>query len=95
MTYSSGLPILYAVAFLSLFISYWTDKFLMLRYFKVANQFTEANSKAVVSLLPWAAVLHFLLGYMLYSYPNIMSSKVREEDVGSSKSYYFSNKRMG
>jgi len=37
ITYSSCLPILYPVAFLSLFITYWTDKFLLLRYFRVAN----------------------------------------------------------
>jgi hypothetical protein len=75
MTYSSGLPILYLVAFLSLFFTYWIDKFLMLRYFKVANQFTEANSRAVVNILPWAAIFHFIFGYMLYSYPDILRSK--------------------
>jgi hypothetical protein len=97
MTYSSGLPILYLVAFFSLFITYHTDKFLLLRYFKVANQFTEANSKAVVSILPWAAIFHFILGYFTYSYPNIMSSK--NENVGSvgtkSKSHYFTHQRFG
>jgi hypothetical protein len=98
MTYSSGLPILYLVAFFSLFITYHTDKFLMLRYFKVANQFTEANSRAVVSILPWAAIFHFIVGYFVYSYPNIMSSN-QSKDVGSvgskSKSHYFSNERFG
>lgn len=70
----------------------------MLRYFKVANQFTEANSKAVVSILPWAVVFHFILGYFAYSYPNIMNTKHNESGVsvgGGSKSFYFSNDRIG
>lgn len=95
MTYSSGLPILYLVAFLSLFISYWIDKFLMLRYFRVSNQFTEANSKAVVNVLPWAAVFHFIFGYMLYSYPHIMKSNIRDDVSGSASSRYFSGARLG
>jgi hypothetical protein len=96
MTYSSGLPILYLVAFVSLFITYWIDKFLMLRYFRVANQFTEANSKAVVNILPWAAVFHFIFGYMLYSYPNILVSQIQEgASVGSSQSRYFGANRIG
>jgi len=95
MTYSSGLPILYLVAFLSLFITYWIDKFLMLRYFRVANQFTEANSRAVVNILPWAAVFHFIFGYMLYSYPNIMRSKVRDDVSVTSSSRYLSGARLG
>jgi len=74
ITYSSGLPILYPVAFLSLFITYWTDKFLLLRYFRVANQFTAENSKSVVMLLPYAAILHFLVGILAYSYPEILKS---------------------
>lgn len=34
ITFSSGLPILYSITFVSLFISFWVDKFLMLRFFR-------------------------------------------------------------
>lgn len=96
MTYSSGLPILYLVAFLSLFITYWTDKFLMLRYFRVANQFTEELSKTVTNILPWAGIFHFIFGYFFYSYPFILKSGLREEASAiEGGSRYFSNQRMG
>jgi hypothetical protein len=59
-----------------MFITYWTDKFLLLRYFRVANQFTAENSKAVVFWLPYAVVLHFIVGILAFSYPEIMNSPV-------------------
>ena len=34
MTFSSGIPILYLITLISFIISYWVDKFLMLRYFR-------------------------------------------------------------
>lgn len=94
MTYSSVLPILYPVAFLSLFITYWTDKFLLLKYFRVANQFTAENSKTVVKILPYASVLHFLVGIFMFSYPNVLKSPIYENAAGN-ESYYFNKNRMG
>ena len=32
--YSSGIPILYPLAALFFFITYWTDKWLLFRYYK-------------------------------------------------------------
>jgi len=54
-------------------------------------------SKTVVSILPWAGIFHFIVGFMIYSYPNILKSGQRDEvsSVGTSKSYYFSNARIG
>ena len=34
MTFSSGIPILYLITLIRFIISYWVDKFLMLRYFR-------------------------------------------------------------
>lgn len=96
ITYSSGLPILYPVAFIALFITYWTDKILLLRYFRVHNQFTAENSKTVVLILPYAAVLHFLWGYFVYSYPQLLKSGTESSAlVDSAGSYYMDQSRIG
>ena len=94
ITYSSCLPILYPVAFLSLFITYWTDKFLLLRYFRVANQFTAENSKTVVTLMPYAVIFHYIVGLFSFSFPEIMQSNVAGKAVGND-SQYFNKNRMG
>ena len=75
MTYSSVLPILYLVSFLSLLITYWTDKFLILRYFRSQNQFTGDLSKKVVEIIPLAAVSHFIFGLQMFSNKSILHSE--------------------
>jgi len=72
MTYSSVLPILYLVSFLFLLITYWTDKFLILRYFRSQNQFTGDLSKKVVEVMPLAAVSHFIFGHQMFSNHSIL-----------------------
>ena len=34
MLYSSGMPMLYPIGFVSFFVTYWVDKFLFLRVYK-------------------------------------------------------------
>ena len=41
LTYSSGLPSLYLVAAFSFFVGYWTDKMLLLRYYRKTNGLTK------------------------------------------------------
>lgn len=94
ITYSSCLPILYPVAFLSLFVTYWTDKFLLLRYFRVANQFTAENSKIMVTLMPYAVIFHYIVGLFSFSFPEIMQSSVDKAAVGND-TQYFNKNRMG
>jgi hypothetical protein len=73
-TYSSGMPILYFFCFLTLFITYWTDKLLVSRYFKKENGFTADLSRNVVNILPWSIIVHIPFGYLMLSNPNLMSS---------------------
>lgn len=93
MSFSSGLPILYLITFVSLVISFWVDKYLMLRFFRKQNQFTGDLSRSFVNLLPWAVVPHVLYGFFIYSHPRILESPVVTSFGGSSK--YFHTERVG
>ena len=64
MTYSSGMPILYPLAFLTLLITFWTDKVLVSRYFRKENGFTADLSRQVVNLLPYTVMVHMPFGYL-------------------------------
>lgn len=64
MTYSSGMPILYPLAFLTLLITFWTDKVLVSRYFRKENGFTADLSRQVVNMLPYTVMVHMPFGYL-------------------------------
>lgn len=87
MTFSSGIPILYGITFVSFIISFWVDKFLMLRYFRKQNSFTSDLSKAVVSLLPLAVYFHIIMGFMMFSCPQILKSE-NVANMGNGSQYW-------
>ena len=74
MTYSSGMPALYWITFVSLVITYWTDKILVTRYFRKDNGFTADLSRNVVNILRWAMIVHIPFGYLMISEPNLLES---------------------
>ena len=95
VSFSSGLPILYAIAAVSLFGMYWTDKVLLLRYHKITPGYTKWTSMQVVRIMPLAAVAHILFGFFMYSYPFVLSSDLNTGWFGSENSKYFNPKRLG
>ena len=74
LTFSSGLPILYPIAFVSLFITYWAATFLLLRFYRLPPVSTKHLSNSVVLKLPYAILLHFLFGFFMFSFPNMLYS---------------------
>lgn len=87
-TYSSGMPILHWVTFLSLVITYWTDKILVTRYFRKENGFTADLSRNVVNYLYWAVVVHIPFGYLMLSEPSLLESVAQEGTPDSSLDQY-------
>lgn len=94
LTYSAGIPMLYALNFVILFIQYWVDKWLVFNYYRKTAYFSRHLSKSVVDLLKYAVVIHFLFGFMSYSYPYIWKSRVVTDKIGND-SQYFNPERLG
>ena len=94
MTFSSGLPILYATGFVSLVLSYWFDKFLLLRYYRLTPEYTKHMSRAIVNILPLALLLHMIVGLAMFSWPDGLKSSVVYPWFGI-RGPYFSNERLG
>ena len=38
--YSSGMPFLYVIAFITLFLSYWVDKYMFLNFYRIPPRHT-------------------------------------------------------
>jgi len=88
-TYSSGIPLLYAINFAILFIQFWVDKCLVFNYYRKSDFFTRQLSKSVVNLLPWALILHCLFGLLILSYPMLLKTDSISNWIGGETSQYF------
>jgi len=75
MTYSSGLPILYFVSLIVFIVFYWTDKYMLLRFYKKSPQLTGELSKRAIQFLPMSAAVHCMFGLVMFSYPYILKSR--------------------
>lgn len=92
MTFSSGIPVLYLAAAIHFFFAFWTDKFLLLRYYRLTPGYTKRLSARVVMLLPLAVLLHFLFGVVVFSNPSILISEILSGYFGNNSKYYNSDR---
>ena len=70
MTFSGGCPGMYIVSFICILGAYWTDKILLLRYYRLMDhKYKQYLSAAVVNMLPWCVVFHLVMSTWMLSYP--------------------------
>ena len=94
LTFSSSIPLLYAIMMFYAFIQYWVDKILLLRFYRKDNSYSYALGRTMVSMLPLALFLHMAFGFMMFSYPQLLKSPVVEGYFGN-YSQYFNPDRLG
>ena len=76
MMYGGGIPILYPIAMLYCFVTYWTDKLLIFRYYR-KPEFLDHTLPA--DSLKWykvAFLLHIVVSCMMFSNVAVLPSKV-------------------
>lgn len=54
MTFSSGMPVLYPLAIVALFTTYWVEKTTLFRMFQKPPHYDASLAELSASLLPWA-----------------------------------------
>jgi hypothetical protein len=94
MTYSCGLPIVYAIIFAWILLTYWVDKILLLRYYRMTEGYTKHLAQFVARALPFSIFVHCAFGILFYSYPLILNSPTDPNGWGNS-TQYFNPKRLG
>ena len=62
LLFSSGMPLLLWTCSFTLFLQYWCFKYLLLRFNKKPPAYDHKLSKTVISLLPYAMILHLCVG---------------------------------
>jgi hypothetical protein len=69
LMYSSGMPILYLCIFFFLLLTYWIDKILFLRYYRIPPQFDNFISNIFLNTVLFAILVHTLFGIWIYGNP--------------------------
>jgi len=72
--YSSGMPILYPIAALYFFVTYWVDKWLLLRFYRKPVMFDSYMARETLKWFKWILVVHVLAGLLMYSNSSILPS---------------------
>jgi hypothetical protein len=101
MMYAPGIPILYVIAMLYFFVTYWIDKFLIINHHKKPLFLDE---KLALKILWWyklALLLHLIVGILMYSNARILpvgeilKSTVYTESLGDEYQNYYSFGNIG
>jgi len=64
--YSGGIPLLNAICFVSLFLIYWIEKFLIVNYYRKPPVYDQGVNQRLQQLLPYSILLH--CGFSAYMY---------------------------
>jgi len=84
LTFSSAMPLVYPIAFLYYAVTYWVDKWLMLRFYRKTITFDEQVPVRSLGLIKWPVLIHGLVAiFMLSSEEVFFTSNVKETDFNS------------
>lgn len=94
------MPMMYLICCISFILTFWVDKILLLRYYRLSKNFSKYVYTTIRMLMPYAAVVHLMFGFVIFSYPYILNSEINLSVWGESNdislsSYYFNAKRQG
>jgi hypothetical protein len=71
--YSTGMPALYFVCFISFCLTFWVDKYLFLRVYRIPPRYDITLIRSVRKTLKYAIILHFCIGFYMISNTNILT----------------------
>ena len=78
MMFASAIPVLYLAGFVLCFVTYWTDKCLFLKYYKVPPKHGSDLISKARSVIEWSLVLHLFMGLYMLSNPDVFMGEGEE-----------------
>jgi hypothetical protein len=70
--FSAGLPVLYPVAVIFFTVTYWCDKYLVLRHYKKPPVFDNFLALRTIEWFKYALVMHILVGALMFGNDDIL-----------------------
>jgi len=78
--YSGGMPILYPVAAMFFFVTYWTDKCLILRCYRKPIKFDDYLARTTLSFFKFILVLHLIGTLVMFDLTPILQTSFFKDD---------------
>uniref|UniRef100_A0A7S1CHA1 CSC1/OSCA1-like cytosolic domain-containing protein n=1 Tax=Bicosoecida sp. CB-2014 TaxID=1486930 RepID=A0A7S1CHA1_9STRA len=73
-SYSAGMPLLLPLAACFFFVTFWVDKILFVRFYRRPPTYDASIARSAAALMPWAIVVHFVVGTWMLSNPGVFVS---------------------
>lgn len=86
-TFSAGMPILYDIITVNIFVFYFIEKYLFVNFYRSPPHLTNAISKNVLELIPIAVVCHLCMSIWILSDPTIFPTSTSSDSVSSNNGY--------
>jgi len=74
MMFAAAIPVLYLAGFLLCFVTYWTDKTLYLKFYKVPPKYGSGLVQKARGIIEWSLLCHLFMGLYMLSNPEIFTS---------------------
>lgn len=81
MMFSAAIPVLYLAGFILCFVTYWTDKALLVSYFRIPRRHGSDLAHKAASIIEWSLIVHLFMGLYMVSNPAIFTSQEEENEA--------------
>mmetsp|Transcript_4000 Transcript_4000/g.5295 ORF Transcript_4000/g.5295 Transcript_4000/m.5295 type:complete len:208 (+) Transcript_4000:2218-2841(+) len=82
MMFSAAIPTLYLAGVLLCFFTYWSDKFLLLKFYKTPPRHGSDLAHRARSIIEWSLIVHLFTGMYMLSNPDIFVGEEEEKPTG-------------
>ena len=81
MMFSACIPMLYLGGMLICFTTYWTDKALFVKYYRLPPRHGSTLAHKARSIIEWSLIVHLFMGLYMISSPEIFTSEEDENEA--------------
>jgi len=85
MMFSACIPMLYLAGVLICFTTYWTDKTMFIKYYRLPPRHGATLANTARSIVEWSLLLHLFMGFYMISNPDIFTN---EEDDNEAVAFF-------
>ena len=85
MMFSAAIPVLYLAGFLLCFVTYWTDKTLFLKFYRLPPRHGSHLTHQARNIIEYSLLVHLFMGLYMLSSPDIFTS---EEDDNQAVAFF-------
>lgn len=81
MTFASAIPILYPLGLISIIFTYWIDKILFLRFYKIPPQYDDVLAERAINIVKLGLLMHIIASIYIFSNSDILTVQFKTDEL--------------